>query len=92
MVTNSQHHFLAARSRKEGHYVPLLLDLQHAGFSVDLVEIEVGCLGHLMPVTVTKLSNVCHLLKSTICYILQQAACIAISCLYRLFNAQASAS
>ena len=44
----------------------LLLDLQHARFLVDLVTIEVSCLGHFTPVTVTRLSNVCHLPKSTI--------------------------
>ena len=46
VVTNTQHHFLAARNHKEDHYDKydsLLLDLQHAGFLVDLVTIEVGC-------------------------------------------------
>ena len=59
----TQHHVLAARNRIDDCYGSLLLDLQHAGFSVDLVTVEVGCLGHFMPVTVTKLSNICHLLS-----------------------------
>ena len=83
MVANTQHHFLVARNRIEDCYGSLL---------VDLMIVEVGTLGHFMPVTVTKLSNVCHLLKSTICCILQQVACVAISCLYRIFNAQALVS
>ena len=69
-----------------------MIDLQHAGFLVGLVTVEVGCLGHFMPVTVTRFSNVCHLPKSTMHCILQQAACFAISCSYRLFNVWASAS
>ena len=92
MVTNTQHHFLAARNHKEDCYGSLLLDLQHAGYLVDLVTIEVSCLGHFMPATITKLSNVFHLPKSTIRYILQQAAHVAISCSYRIFNSQASVS
>ena len=89
MVTNTQCHFLAASNRKEDHYGSLLLDLQHAGFLVDLVTVEVGCLGHFMPVTVTKLSDVCHQLKNTIRCILQQVARVALSCLYKMFNSQA---
>ena len=90
VVTNTEHHLLAARNHKEDRYGSLLLDLQHAGFSVDLVTIEVGSLGHFMPVTITRLSNVCHLPKSTMCCILQQTACVAISCLY--VHARASTS
>ena len=59
VVTNTQHHFLAARNRKEDRYGSLLLDLQHAGFLVDLVTIEVGCLGHA-----SNCYKVCHLPKS----------------------------
>ena len=59
----------------------LLLDLQHAGFLLDFVTGEVSYLGHFMPLTITKLSNVyiCHLPKSTIRSILQQAARAAVS-------------
>ena len=39
---------------------------QHAGFLVDLVTVEVGCLGHFMLVTITRFCTVCHLPKSTI--------------------------
>ena len=83
VVTNTQHHFLAVRNCKEDCYGSLLLELKCAGFSVDYLTLEVGCLGPFMSVTVTKLSNVYHLPKSTICYILQQEACVAISCSYR---------
>ena len=74
----------------EDRYGSLLTDLQQAGFSVNLVTIEVGCLGHFMPQTVSKLSDVCHLPKNTIRCILQQAARVAISCSYRIFNSRAS--
>ena len=43
-----------------------------------------------MPETVSKLSDVCHLPKNTIRCILQQAARVAISCSYRIFNSRAS--
>ena len=55
---------LAARYRKEDRYGPLLNDLEQAGFSVNLVTIEVVCLGHFMPEIVSKLSDVCHLPKN----------------------------
>ena len=90
VVTNTEHHLLAARNRKEDCYGSLLTDLQQAGFSVNLVTIEVGCLGHFMPQTVSKLSDVCHLPKNTIRCILQQVARVAISCSYRIFNSRAS--
>jgi len=86
----TEHHLLAARYRKEDHYGPLLNDLKQAGFSVNLVTIEVGCLGHFEPETVSKLSDVCHLPKNTTHGTLQQAACVAISCSYRIFNSHAS--
>ena len=90
VVTNTEHHLLAARNRKEDRYGSLLTDFQHIGFSANLVTIEVGCLGHFMPQTVSKLSDVCHLPKNTIRYIVQQAARVAISCSYRIFNSRAS--
>ena len=58
----------------------------------DLVTIEVGSLGHFMPETVTKLSSICHLPKKSINHILQQAARVAISCSYRIFNSCTSLS
>jgi len=48
VVTNTHHHFLAAKTRKEDRY-GLLSDLQQTGYLVDLVTIEVGSLGHFMP-------------------------------------------
>jgi len=90
VVTNTEHHLLAARYHKEDRYGPLLNDLEQGRFSVNLVTIEVGCLGHFMPETVSKLSDVCHLPKTTICCTFQQAARVAISCSYRTFNSCAS--
>ena len=90
VVTNIEHHLLAARKCKEDHYGSLLTYLQQAGFSVNLVTIEVGCLGHFMSETASKLSDVCRPPKNTIRCILQQAACVAISCSYRIFNSHAS--
>ena len=60
VVTNTEQHFVAASSRKEAHYGPLLLDLEHTGLSVTLVTIEVGCLGHFLP---SNLCKVCYLQK-----------------------------
>ena len=44
VVTNTKKHLLAANFRKEDRYSSLLLDLAHAGISVELVTIEVRCL------------------------------------------------
>ena len=41
MVTNTWHHFLVTRNHKKDCYGS---DLQRAGFSVDLMTVEVGCL------------------------------------------------
>ena len=90
VATNTQEQFLAAKTCKEDRYGLLLSSHQHAGYVVDLVTIEVGCLGHFMPKTVSKLSTVCHLPKRSINQILQQAARVAISCSYRIFNSRTS--
>jgi len=58
LVTNTEHHLLAARYHKGDCYGPLLNNLEQVGFSVNLVTIEVGCLGHFKPETVSKLSDV----------------------------------
>ena len=47
VVTNTKHHFSAASHRKQDCYGPLLQDLQDSVSSVDLVTIEIGCLGHI---------------------------------------------
>ena len=70
----------------------LLSDLQPAGYLVDLVTTEVGSSGHFMPETVTKLSSIHHLPKKSIIHILEQAARVAISCSYRIFNSCTSLS
>ena len=56
VVINTEHHLLSARYRKEDRYGSLLIDLQQAGFSGNIVTNEVGCLGHFMPETVSKLA------------------------------------
>jgi len=63
VVTNREEHFVAASSRKVTHYGPLLSDLECSGLLVNLVTIEVGCLGHFLPSTVSNLCRVCHLQK-----------------------------
>ena len=40
---------LAARARKENRYNSLLQDLQQTGLAVDLITIEMGCLGNFKP-------------------------------------------
>ena len=52
VVTNTKHHFLAASHRKQDHYGPLLQDLKCTSLSIELVTVEVGCLGHFIPATV----------------------------------------
>ena len=47
VVTNTEQHFVAVSSRKVVRYGPLLSDLERTGLFVELVTIEVGCLGHL---------------------------------------------
>ena len=90
VVTNTEQHFMAASSRKETRYGPLLSDLEHAGLSVTLVTIEVGCLGHFLPSFISNLCKVCYLQKRPVRAIFEQAAQVAISWFYRIFNARAS--
>ena len=92
VVTNTKHHFTAASLRKQDRYGPLLQDLRDSALSVDLVTIEIGCLGHFTPATISKLSEICHLPKRNVHSMLQQAAKVAISCSYRIFNARQSPS
>jgi len=58
--TNTQQHLLAARARKEYRYNSLLQDLQHTGFVVDLITIEIGYLGHFMPETISRVAEACQ--------------------------------
>jgi len=71
VITNTKHHFTAASLRKQDHYGPLLQDLQDSVSSVDLVTIEIGCLGHFTPETISKLSettkNIYAFIASTSC-------------------------
>ena len=80
MITNTKHHFTAASLRKQDRYGPLLQDLQDSVSSVDLVTIEINCLGHFTPETISKLSEICHLPKRTVhvCSTLQQVAKVAL--------------
>ena len=60
-------------------YGPLFFDLELADFSVSLVTIEVGCLGHFLPSSVSDLCKVCHLQKNCVHTIFRQASEVAIS-------------
>ena len=55
VVTNTEQNFAAASSRKVARYGPLHSDLEHASLLVELVTIEVGCLGHFLPSTLFNL-------------------------------------
>ena len=88
--TNTQQHLLAARARKEDRYGSLLYDLQRTGLVVDLISIEIGCLGHFMPETLAQVNTACCVSKKTVRSLFEQAARIAISCSYRSFNSRAS--
>ena len=90
VVTNTKQHLLAANLRKEDRYSSLLLDLAHTGLSVELVTIKVRCLGHFLPSSVTNVCRVCHLSKHSTRYMFEQAAPVAISCSYQIFNAHSS--
>ena len=90
VVTNTKQHLLATNFRKEDHYSSLLLDLAHTGLSVELVTIEVGFLGHFLPSSVTNVCRVCHLSKHSTRCMFEQAARVAISCSYQIFNARSS--
>ena len=90
VTTNTQQHFLAARARKEDRYGSLLYDLQCTGLAVDLISIEIGCLGHFMPKTLAQVTTACCVSKKTVQSLFEQAARIAISCSYRIFNSRAS--
>ena len=67
-----------------------ILDLAHAGLSVQRVTIEVGCLGYFLPSSVTNVCRVCHLSEHSTRCMFEQAAQVAISCSYQVFNACSS--
>ena len=73
-ITNTEQHFAAASSRKVACYGPLLSDLACTGLFFEVVTIEVGCLGHFLPSTISNLCRVCHLQKCSIRSIFEQAA------------------
>ena len=83
--TNTQQHLLAARARKEDRYSSLL-----SGLTVNLVPIEIGCLGHFLSETIAQMATACEVPKKTIRSLFEQAARIAVSCSYRIFNSRAS--
>ena len=47
--------------------------------SVNLISIEIGCLGHFMPDTIAQVANACKVAKKTIRSQFEQAARIAVS-------------
>ena len=90
VVTNTKHHLSAANSRKLDRYSSLLLDLQCTGLIAQLVTIEIGCLGYFTPTTLINVFHACKLPSRAIKSLFDQAARIAISCSYRIFNARNS--
>ena len=87
--TNTQQHILAARARKEDRCSCLQCNLQLSGLSVNLISIEIGCLDHFIPDTIAQVTNADEVAKKTIRSLFEQAACIAVSCSYRIFNSRA---
>ena len=87
--TNTQQH-LAASTRKEDRYSSLQYDLQLSGLTVNLVPIEIGCLGHVLSETISQMATACEVPKKTVRSLFEQAARIAVSCSYRIFNSRAS--
>ena len=64
--------------------------LQRTGLVVDLISIEIGCLGHFMPETLAQVATACCVPKKTVRSLFEQAARIAIPCSYRIFNSRVS--
>ena len=64
--------------------------LQLSSLSINLISIVIGCLDHFMPDTVAQVTNACEVTKKTIRSLFEQAASIAVSCSYRIFNSRAS--
>ena len=80
---------LQGLGRKIDIYGSLLYDLKCTRLVVDLIPIEIRCLGgHFMPETLTHVATACCVLKRTIRSLFEQAACVAISCTYRIFNSR----
>ena len=67
-----------------------LNDLQHTGLVVDLISIEIRCLGHFMLETHAQVVTTCCVSKKTVWSPFEQAARIAISYSYRIFHSTAS--
>ena len=64
-------------------------DLQLSGLTVNLVPIEIGCLGHFLSETIAQMAT-CEVPKKIVRSLFEQAARIAVSCSYRIFNSRAS--
>ena len=81
--TNTQQHLLTARAQKEDWYGCLQYNLQLSGLSVNLITIEItGSLGHAN--TIAQVANACEITKKAVRSLFEQAACIPISCSYRI--------
>jgi len=92
ITINTREHLLAARAQKEDRYRSLLQNLQRTstGLTVDLITIEIGCLGHFMPEAISRVAKACQVAKKTVPTLFEQGARIAVSCSHRIFNARAS--
>ena len=83
-----QEYLLAARAQKEDRCGSLLYDLKYTRLVVDLIPIEIGDLGHC---TITQMATACCVPKRTIRSLFaEQAARVAISYSYRIFNSRSS--
>jgi len=67
-------------------YNSLLQDLQHTDFAVDLITIEIGCLGHFMLETISQVAEACQVAKRSVRALFEQGARTAVSCPYRIFD------
>jgi len=81
---------LAARARKEDRCNSSFQGLQHTGLAADLITIEIGCLGHFMPETISGVAEACQVAKRFVRALFEQGTHTAVSCSYRIFNVRTS--
>ena len=63
-------------------YSSLQYDLQLSGLTVNLVSIEIGCLGHFLSETIAQMATAREVPKKTVRSLFEQAARIAVSCMF----------
>ena len=70
--------------------LPSMRNMLELGGSGGMPCIEIGCLGHFLSETISQMATACEVPKKTIRSLFEQAARIAVSCSYRIFNSRAS--